>query len=211
MNFTPEVIAALETLRKNAVNDFELHRISVLEKDLIAPPVVEVIDNTHQKFDGKIFNIDKSGHFNKNLSLHRFVFDYYNGEIPAGNFEIHHRDFNKANNSHENLQILTREEHQRLHALQRLSKSPIEKNCPICGKKFMTGDIRQKYCSRTCANVQTDRTRKLKLSKNKKCPVCGKLFNPKSHNTKQICCSISCAKKKQWNDGVFKTRKNFHN
>ena len=35
MEMTPEVVAAFETLRKNAVSDFELHRISEFEEDLI--------------------------------------------------------------------------------------------------------------------------------------------------------------------------------
>lgn len=37
MKFTPEVTAALATLRANAENDFERHRIDVLERDLTTP------------------------------------------------------------------------------------------------------------------------------------------------------------------------------
>lgn len=51
MKFTPEVQAALAVLRANAENDFEHHRLDVLERDLTAPPVVEVIDDKHQSLN----------------------------------------------------------------------------------------------------------------------------------------------------------------
>lgn len=49
MEMTPEVITALTVLRNAAENDFERHRINVLERDLTSPPRVEVIDSAHQK------------------------------------------------------------------------------------------------------------------------------------------------------------------
>ena len=55
MKFTPEVVAALEVLRAAAENDFERHRIDVLERDLHEPPKVEVIDDKHQRFADILF------------------------------------------------------------------------------------------------------------------------------------------------------------
>ena len=47
-------------------------------------------------------------------TIHRMVWEYYNGEIPEG-YVIHHKDENKLNNSIDNLQLLTRKEHKILH------------------------------------------------------------------------------------------------
>lgn len=88
MKFTPEVQAALQTLKDNAESDFERHRIAVLEKDLTEPPKVEIIDDTHQKFDGVIYYKDKHGHFNKGISIHRAVWRYYNGEIVPSSKQV---------------------------------------------------------------------------------------------------------------------------
>lgn len=49
------------------------------------------------------------------ITMHRYVWEYYNGKIPNG-YEVHHIDFNKENNSISNLELLTKEEHKKLHA-----------------------------------------------------------------------------------------------
>ena len=85
MKFTPEVVAALEVLRAAAENDFERHRLDVLEKDLREPPKVETLDDKHQRFNGKQYsaaNPDK--HLNTSVLLHRAVWEYFYGEIPKG-------------------------------------------------------------------------------------------------------------------------------
>lgn len=46
--------------------------------------------------------------------LHRDVWVYHNGPIPKG-YVIHHIDLNKANNKVENLQMMSKQEHNRLH------------------------------------------------------------------------------------------------
>ena len=114
LKFTPEVIAALQTLKDAAENDFERHRINVLERDLTAPPKVEVIDDNHQKFDGITYCKDKSGHYRATFHIQRAVVTYYTGESLCG-YDIHHVDFNPDNNSADNLIKLTRAEHQKLY------------------------------------------------------------------------------------------------
>jgi len=49
-----------------------------------------------------------------NMFLHRYVWTQAKGEIPDG-YDIHHIDFDKDNNDLSNLQMLTHEEHSRLH------------------------------------------------------------------------------------------------
>ena len=225
MKFTSEVVAALNVLRHAAENDFERHRIDVLERDLTAPPVVEVIDDTHQRFNGTIYHKDKGGHFLYSNMIHRDVWRYYHGEIPIG-CEIHHDNENKEDNTISNLQLLTKSEHRALHN-RRLAKPNIEKNCPICGKKFLPENSNVKYCSRECyyesrfvAKVEkicpicgkkflVARTHSAQRycsrqcagkaitihNPNKVCPVCGKAFTVTGSHTKQLCCSHSCGAK----------------
>ena len=47
--------------------------------------------------------------------LHNYVWSKQNGNIPNG-YEIHHIDFNKINNSIENLQLVTPSEHTKIHS-----------------------------------------------------------------------------------------------
>ena len=46
--------------------------------------------------------------------LHRFVYERVYGEIPKG-YEVHHIDHDKGNNEPDNLQLLTKIEHQHRH------------------------------------------------------------------------------------------------
>jgi hypothetical protein len=46
---------------------------------------------------------------------HHFVWESVNGAIPEG-YEIHHIDGDKHNNDIENLKLLTRAEHQKIHS-----------------------------------------------------------------------------------------------
>lgn len=98
MKFTPEVVAALKVLRANAENDFERHRIDVLERDFTAPPVVEVITSTRQKFGDVVYYKAKDEHYTTSAALHRVVWQYYHGDIPDG-CQIHHVDENPSNNN----------------------------------------------------------------------------------------------------------------
>ena len=190
MQFTPEVIAALETLRQACENDFERHRFDVFKRDLTTPPQVEVVDDTHQRFDGVTYRLLADRHYSNTVPLHRAVWTYYKGEIPIGNYEVHHVDTNKNNNDISNLQLLTRAEHRRAHG-----HGQIEKICVICGKKFLTVRLKQSCCSRSCGNKLIGQKNSLPKVK-KTCPVCGKQFLPA--DSRNDCCSRSCAAKLRW-------------
>lgn len=189
LKFTPEVVAALETLKNAAENDFERHRIAVLERDLTSPPTVEVIDDTHQKFNGVVYKTNTHGHYVNSSSIHRAIYSYYFGEIPVGDYEIHHIDENKSNNNPDNLQLLTKAEHHRLH----LQTAPMrEYVCEYCGKTFYSNSLKpdNRCCSLKC--IQS-----LHYAKNheiRKCPVCNSEF-PVYKHSKTLCCSPSCAAK----------------
>jgi len=69
--------------------------------------------------------IDKNGYFRfigSNRLVHRWIAqkNLYNKKglfhsLPFGEYEIHHRDRNKFNNSVNNLKIVTHDEHFRIH------------------------------------------------------------------------------------------------
>jgi len=75
--------------------------------------------------------------------------------------EVHHRDENKANDDPENLEVLTKSSHAKLHADNR-TPTPIPCTCPQCGSVFdvkpavlrtRVGRNKQGlvFCSRPCA------------------------------------------------------------
>ena len=188
MKFTPEVIAALQTLKDAVESDFERHRIAVLERDLTEPPKPEIIDENHQKFSDLIFDKDHYGHFRKMFSIHRAVYIYYFGEIPAG-YEIHHIDENKSNNDISNLVMLSKSEHQSLHHNGICYNKNKLVKCKNCGKKVEKKDTgRNAFCSKKCRNEFSYKNNQIILH----CKYCGKEFSTWKYSGVE-CCSPKCA------------------
>ena len=199
MKFTNEVRAAIAVLRTAAENDFERHRIDVLERDLTAPPTVEVIDDKHQKFDGVTYRKQSNrktrvcGHFVASVGIQRAIWSYYYGEIPDG-YSIHHVDEDKNNNAIDNLQCLSNEEHAHMH----YSKGkPVAENikriftCQVCGKEYEAVDVGlNRYCSVECR----DKARATRRYEKRVCAICGKIFLT-YRDRKAKTCSAACAAK----------------
>ena len=84
---------------------------------------IQYIEKTkYAYFNGYKFTKDeKTGYYlsstinGKRYRLHRYVWEYYNGEIPKG-YHVHHKDHNKNNNELNNLELLTESEHKKRHA-----------------------------------------------------------------------------------------------
>lgn len=204
MKFTPEVIAALAVLRDAAENDFERHRLDVLERDLTSPPVVEVIDGKQQRFDGIIYkkrNHDQ--HYFRQAGIYRDVWQYYNGEIPDG-YVIHHVDENPDNNAIENLQCMTQAEHRRLHN-ENLTRDFKEFTCVVCGKTFTAMNLGiNKYCSEHCRQRGGYLARKTEL---RYCEFCGEPFFT-APTWEQQFCSPHCARKANADQSIANLPKN---
>ena len=183
------VAELLAELRDLTENDFERHRINVLERDLTSPPTVEIIDDTHQRFNGVTYSKTKTGHYATHSLIHREVWIYSNGEIPDG-FQIHHCDFNPSNNSIMNLKPMTHAAHRKLH-----NGTPIiEKICPACNKPFFVKQTsKQICCSIACANAIKPHKQISYIEKI--CPICGKNFVVPYELRKQKSCSKTCANK----------------
>ena len=184
MYMSIKVLEALATLRAAAENDFEHHRLDVLIKDLTAPPVVEKIDDTHQKFLGMIYHKNKTGHFTRHKSIQRDIWIYSYGDIPDG-YAIHHIDEDKSNNNISNFQMMTIVEHAHIHNVKR---EPQKKVCPVCGKIFIPSGVNVNCCSLSCGVKY--RWQKTHPKTEKICPTCGKKFIP--NYPKKIYCSKEC-------------------
>lgn len=73
-------------------------------------------------FNGyKFVKDDKTGYYlgtskidGKRKRLHRYIWEYYKGEIPKG-YDVHHKDHNKNNNEIGNLELLSSSEHKKKH------------------------------------------------------------------------------------------------
>jgi len=80
---------------------------------------------------------------------HHFVWWKEHDELPPEDKVIHHKDGDKKNNDIDNLELITPEEHGRIHN----KKKTVVKECKICDGHFETipsDEDRRITCSREC-------------------------------------------------------------
>lgn len=76
---------------------------------------LKIIDENTQSFNGHIFKKSNDGYYFSSIGpIHHFIWSFYNGKIPEG-YVIHHKDFNKNNNTISNLQLLTYSEYAKVY------------------------------------------------------------------------------------------------
>ena len=81
--------------------------------------MIQYIENTNLAYcDGYKFRKDKkSGYWlcsTLNKRLHVYIYEKYNGKIQKG-MQVHHVDHNKDNNEINNLRLVSRKEHSKIH------------------------------------------------------------------------------------------------
>lgn len=90
---------------------------------------------------------------------HRYLMEKHLGRYLTSFEVVHHKDHNKMNNSIDNLEVLSGEEHSKIHGEHSLA-SYVEIECPVCSKIFKkrknkTHLVRKNYsatyCSRRCS------------------------------------------------------------
>lgn len=94
---------------------------------------------------------------------HHVVWWQHRGPIPDG-YVVHHKNDDKRDNRLKNLELLLKDEHDRLHSRDRI-KPRVELLCPVCHDRFYLRE--KKYeeririsksgticCSRECADVR---------------------------------------------------------
>ena len=85
---------------------------------------------------------------------HRVLIENKIGRLLRKDEVIHHKDENKMNNSLDNLEIMSAQEHSRLHASRGRSVKQI--TCPECGKliykeaRQLHKSKKMNFCSRSC-------------------------------------------------------------
>lgn len=195
----PERVAELlAALKAECEYRFEFDAVDKLLQTVSELPRVTVIDERHQEFCGKRFALrSNDGHFfgksgRKTTTLHRIVWSHYFGEIPNG-FSVHHVDHDKNNNNIENLRLVLRSEHSRLHNIGVCRAPKKIFVCEYCGKEFEAHDVGvNKYCSATC----NQKACTLRHPLQKTCAYCGKSFT--TYHKKTRFCSNQCASKAYW-------------
>ena len=161
-------------------------------------------------FDGLSFRLDKRTGYYLNAKTHKrlhvYVWEFYNGEVPAG-CHVHHKDMDKRNNEIENLQLLTADEHRAYHArnlsgerIAALRKNMDEVARPkaVEWHKSEAGAIWHKQHYQQMKN-------KLHVTKTFVCQNCGKEFESTKHEAK-FCCNNckSAARRKSGVDNIEK-------
>lgn len=150
----------------------------------------------YQKYSDRPYYERVGGHY----FLHRDTWIYYKGEIPEG-YHIHHKDENTSNNTIENLEMLTAEDHRELHkeALIKRSTSPehfehLAKIRPLTVEWHGSKEGKEWHKAHALKTIHAPNSPK-PFSKiipvDKVCGVCQRVFiskNPKRQNT----CSQEC-------------------
>lgn len=134
--------------------------------------------------------------------LHRDVYEYYNGKIPKG-YQIHHKDHDKNNNDISNLEMLTKEQHSKLHGEELTDEQRewrkqnlINKAVPKAREYNLKNRDKEYYQS-----LYEKSKEKLYEEKEFHCEQCGKTFTAIS-NGKNRFCSNNCKSKHRRNNGI---------
>ena len=105
--------------------------------------------------------------------LHRHIASLKEGRWLTSEDQVHHKDENKLNNNPDNLEVLSRSQHARIHYSKNNIANPEKTRsfikgtrrpltcivCSICGNLFKKRHVLQKYCSNKCrisSNIKLD-------------------------------------------------------
>lgn len=150
----------------------------------------------YQYFNGIKFTRDeRTGYYlNSKLKkrIHRYVWEFYNGEIPEG-YQIHHIDKDKSNNDISNLELIPVSEHAKLHSLEKaqyyhdwMVKNLMDNAVPK-SKEWHSSKDGKEWHKKHYEDVKD----KFHSERELVCEVCGTLFKTtKQHNTRF--CSNRC-------------------
>ena len=133
--------------------------------------------------------------------MHRYVYEYYNGEIPK-NYDIHHIDENKDNNDISNLQLMQSNEHKKYHGnnLTDIQKQNLRKNLKENARPKATEWHKSKKGSEWHKKHYEEMKDKFHVEKEYVCKECGTKY--KSTNVNTLFCSSKCKSKNRRKSGI---------
>lgn len=162
-------------------------------------------------FNGNEYNLVSNGRYyiryykdNENRkrnakSLHVDVFEYYSGVKVERGFEVHHKDFNSLNNSYENLELLSVEDHRKIH-IENNRNNGLYDNVVFKGQ-----DKAREWHRSEEGNKWHKEHAKVSILKmplvDVKCQECGLVFNTKRPSVATTC-STMCRQRLQKRNGV---------
>jgi hypothetical protein len=134
----------------------------------------------YQYHFGRKFSLNKTGYFNSTtmprIMAHRWVWINHYG-IPPKNMHIHHKDDDKSNNNIENLQLIDRYLHLRLHKSTQENKHKmrklIENIRPMTDLKWRNSP---RYANHILLMIDKSITARRLIHFDKICLICGKSF-----------------------------------
>jgi len=148
---------------------------------------------------------DKTGYYlNSTIRkrMHRYVWEFYNGEIPKG-MHIHHIDHDKSNNDIRNLQMIDASTHTRMHANMNVEKNykkmvenlnNIRDKASEWHKSEQGRDWHKEHYSKSLAKVH-------EVIRELSCNYCGKKYKTKGLGTSKFC-SNNCKSKNRRSLGL---------
>ena len=163
---------------------------------------------SYQEFNGFRFNKDISTGYYKGWvngviwSMHRYVWYFYNGEIPKG-YHVHHKDGDKANNSIDNLECIDGYEHLSQHTLERMHNGEIDVKANLDKARIYASIWHGSEEGRKWHSEHSKEVWKNMPVTTKICDCCGKEFeiniNSASHTR---FCSNKCKSKWRRDNGL---------
>ena len=89
----------------------------------------------------------------KNKKVHVYVWERLNGKKPKG-FDIHHKDFNKANYELDNLELLSLSDHRKIHAgWVKVGEEWALKPCRDCNRLLTLDKFYERKTAGTPSNI----------------------------------------------------------
>jgi len=134
-------------------------------------------------------------------ALHRDIWQEANGEIPKG-YVIHHKDGNSLNNNIENLQIMSKGEHQSKHSSNEERKKDARKNL----RKYAQPKAKEWHKSEEGSEWHKQHYKKSLCNATKykhTCEECDKEYES-TRKTKTKFCSNKCQQRNWWRNNEEK-------
>ena len=154
-----------------------------------------------QEFNGKKYYLYKGEKYysKHNKRLHRVVWEYYNGPIPAG-YHIHHKDGNPANNDIANLELIKGSEHESRHQREQAENPEI-----LAAKRarmLHAGESAKEWHRSEEGRAWHSEHAKsqIRIEREYICTVCGSKYRSRNSATKY--CSAKCNAKARRDSGA---------